>query len=74
MASNIKEILLTEVFYSLNVIGPHKLIENDTIRRSGLVEVGVAFLEEVRHYGAGIEVSFAQVFPQCDFQTIFHCL
>ena len=38
---------------SVNVIGPHKLIENDNIRRYGLVGVGAALLEEVCHYGGG---------------------
>lgn len=34
---------------SLNVIGPYKLLGSGTIRRCGLVEVGVALMEEVHH-------------------------
>lgn len=36
---------------SLNVIGSHKLIGNDTLRRYGLNEVDVAMLEEVCQCG-----------------------
>lgn len=38
---------------NLNVIGPHKLIENGTIRWYGLVEVGIALLMEVCHCVGG---------------------
>ena len=34
----------------LNVIGLYDLIGNDTIRRCGLVEVGMALLKKVCHY------------------------
>jgi hypothetical protein len=34
-----------------------------TIRKHGLVGVGVALLEEVCHYEAGFEVSYAQAIP-----------
>jgi hypothetical protein len=49
---------------------PYRLIdlnawlpESGTIRRCGLVGVGVAFLEEIRHWGVGFEVSDAQAKP-----------
>ena len=38
---------------SLNVIGPHNLTKNGTIRRCGFVGVSMALLEEVRQYGGG---------------------
>lgn len=44
----------------LNENGPHRLTESGT-NRYGLAIVGVALLEEVNHYGAGFEVSNAQV-------------
>ena len=34
---------------SLNVIGSHKIIKNDTIRRSGLIEVSVTLFDKVCH-------------------------
>lgn len=40
---------------SLYVVGPLKLIGSGTIRRSGLVELDMALLEEV---GVGFEVSY----------------
>lgn len=39
---------------SLNVIGPHKLIGSDTIRRCHLVGVGMALLEDVCHCRGGL--------------------
>jgi hypothetical protein len=34
-----------------------------TLRRHGLIRVGVALLEEVYHYGVGFEVSYSQTIP-----------
>ena len=52
---------------SLNVIILYTSKESSTIRRCGLVEVDVALLKEVCHYGVDFEVSFAQAsLPQCD--------
>lgn len=38
----------------LNEVDPHKLIGNGTTRNSGLIETGVALLEEVCHGGDGL--------------------
>ena len=57
--------LLFRGYGSLNAIGPQNLIWSGAIRRRGFVGVGVALLEEVRHLGAGIEVSCAQGTAQC---------
>ena len=44
----------------LNENGPHRLTETGT-NGYGLAIVGMALLEEANHYGAGFEVSNAQV-------------
>jgi hypothetical protein len=45
------------------------LLGSGTIRRCGLVGVGVALLEEVCHCRGGFEVSYAQVPPSVEFQS-----
>jgi hypothetical protein len=60
-----------EWYGGLNKNGPHRLrylnawiIRSGTIRRCGIVGVGVALLEEVQvTVGMGFEVSYAQIWP-----------
>ena len=54
LTEKFKNHLLIETNCSLNIIGSHKLIGSDTIRRCGFVGVGVAFLEEVCHCGQAL--------------------
>lgn len=49
------------------------LIWSNTIRMYGIVEVGVAFLEDCITVWMGFEASFAR-FPQCDMETTSCCL
>ena len=51
--------------------GFHKLTGNGTIRRYSLVEVGMALLEEVYHWGVSFEVSDAQATPSVILSSCF---
>jgi hypothetical protein len=62
----------------LNMFGPHRLMcvnvwptGSGTIRRWGLVEVGVAILEELCHPVVGFEISYAHAMAN---DTISCCL
>jgi hypothetical protein len=47
----------------LNENGTHRHIGNDSIRRCGLIGVGIALLQEVCHLGVGFEVLDVQSGP-----------
>ena len=58
---HLKELLLT-ICGSLNVIGPHKLIESSNMRRHDLVGVAMALLEGASHCG-GRPLLFSNFVP-----------
>ena len=61
------------MFGGLNRCDPHGLMclnawlmYSSTIRKYGLVGIGVALLEKVCHWGAGFEISYAQGMPNVE--------
>jgi hypothetical protein len=73
---NIIKLTAIYVCGGLNRHGPHRLrrlsawlIQSGTIRRCGLVEVGVALLERVCHWEGGLRGLLCSSYAQCGTQS-----
>jgi hypothetical protein len=76
LITNLKKKSLQACCGGLNRYGPYMClnalpIESGIIRRGGLVGVGVDLLEEVYHYGGGLQGLLCSSYNQCGTQSPF---